>query len=154
MELGIGYFGDARLQRNGEFMMERVVERQTVCLRNLADNRAEQAKLRRFLANDSVTVEEMVSSRAMFVAAAAAGKAAPGAPGSPAAPGGRASPVPGAPGVVGRPVVVTPAVCCVPWDNAGAYLRFSATYLARDEPDEDELMAETVARLGRLELRF
>lgn len=74
MELGIGYFGDARLQRNGEFMMERVVERQTICLRNLADNRAEQAKLTRLLANDSVTIEEMVSYRAMFVAAAAAGR--------------------------------------------------------------------------------
>jgi LL-diaminopimelate aminotransferase len=46
------------------------------------------------------------------------------------------------------------SVCCVPWDNAGPYLRFSATYLAKDEPDEDELMAETVARLGRLDLRF
>jgi LL-diaminopimelate aminotransferase len=46
------------------------------------------------------------------------------------------------------------SVCCVPWDNAGSYLRFSATYLAKDEPDEDELMAETVARLGRLDLRF
>jgi hypothetical protein len=74
VELEIGYFGDARLQRNGEFMTGRVVERQTVCLRNLADSRAEQAKLRRFLANDSVTAEEMVSTRAMFVAAAAAGR--------------------------------------------------------------------------------
>jgi hypothetical protein len=74
VELGIGYFGDARLQRNGELMMERVVGRQTICLRNLADDRAEQAKLRRFLANDSVTGEEMVSSRATFVAAAATGR--------------------------------------------------------------------------------
>jgi hypothetical protein len=74
VELGIGYFGDARLQRNGELMVERVVERQTICLRNLGDDRAEQAKLRRLLANDSVTVEEMVSTRAMFVAAAAAGR--------------------------------------------------------------------------------
>jgi hypothetical protein len=74
VELRIGYFGDARLQRNGELIMERVVERQTVCLRNLGDDRAEQAKLRRFLANESVTVKEMVSSRAMFVAAAAAGR--------------------------------------------------------------------------------
>jgi hypothetical protein len=54
--------------------MERVVWRETTCLRNLADNRAEQVKLRRFLENDSVTVEEMVSSRAMFVAAAATGR--------------------------------------------------------------------------------
>jgi LL-diaminopimelate aminotransferase len=46
------------------------------------------------------------------------------------------------------------SVCCVPWDNAGPYLRFSVTYLARNEAEEDELMAETVARLGRLELQF
>lgn len=46
------------------------------------------------------------------------------------------------------------SVCCVPWDDAGAYLRFSVTYLAPDEAAEDALMRETVARLGRLKLRF
>jgi LL-diaminopimelate aminotransferase len=46
------------------------------------------------------------------------------------------------------------SVCCVPWDDAGPYLRFSATYLAQGEAEEDELMAETVARLGKLNLRF
>jgi LL-diaminopimelate aminotransferase len=46
------------------------------------------------------------------------------------------------------------SVSCVPWDNAGPYLRFSVTYLAKDEADEDSLMAETVRRLGRLHLRF
>ena len=46
------------------------------------------------------------------------------------------------------------SVCCVPWDDAGPFLRFSVTYIAKEEPDEDELMAETVARLGRLQLRF
>jgi LL-diaminopimelate aminotransferase len=46
------------------------------------------------------------------------------------------------------------SVICVPWDNAGPYLRFSVTYLARDEAEEDALMAETVRRLGRLQLRF
>jgi LL-diaminopimelate aminotransferase len=46
------------------------------------------------------------------------------------------------------------SVICVPWDNAGAFLRFSATYLAKDEAEEDRLMAETVARLGKLGLRF
>jgi len=43
---------------------------------------------------------------------------------------------------------------CVPWDNAGPYLRFSVTYLAKNEKEEDELMVETVSRLGRLGLRF
>jgi LL-diaminopimelate aminotransferase len=46
------------------------------------------------------------------------------------------------------------SVCCVPWDDAGAYLRFSATYLAKDEAEEDQLMRETVERLGRLGLQF
>ncbi|MBI3409363.1 MAG: aminotransferase class I/II-fold pyridoxal phosphate-dependent enzyme, partial [Planctomycetes bacterium] len=46
------------------------------------------------------------------------------------------------------------SVICVPWDNAGPYLRFSVTYLAKDEKEEDALMAETVRRLGRLGLRF
>jgi LL-diaminopimelate aminotransferase len=46
------------------------------------------------------------------------------------------------------------SVICVPWDNAGPYLRFSATYLAKDEAEEDRLMVETAARLGRLGLGF
>ena len=46
------------------------------------------------------------------------------------------------------------SVICVPWDNAGPYLRFSATYLAKDEAEEDRLMNETVNRLGKLQLRF
>ncbi len=46
------------------------------------------------------------------------------------------------------------SVICVPWDNAGAFLRFSVTYIAKDEAEEDALMAETVRRLGRLGLRF
>jgi LL-diaminopimelate aminotransferase len=46
------------------------------------------------------------------------------------------------------------SVCCVPWDDAGPYLRFSVTYLAKDEAEEDGLMAETVERLGKLQLGF
>src|SRR5262249_38925998 len=46
------------------------------------------------------------------------------------------------------------SICCVPWDDAGAYLRFSVTDLARDEAEEDALMAQTVERLSRLKLRF
>src|SRR6516225_3458146 len=38
------------------------------------------------------------------------------------------------------------SVCCVPWDDAGPYLRFSVTYLAATEADEDRLMTETVHR--------
>ncbi len=46
------------------------------------------------------------------------------------------------------------SVICVPWDNAGPFLRFSVTYLAKDEAEEDALMAETQRRLGQLGLRF
>jgi LL-diaminopimelate aminotransferase len=46
------------------------------------------------------------------------------------------------------------SVCCVPWDDAGPFLRFSVTYLAPDEATEDALMAATVERLRGLKLRF
>ena len=51
-------------------------------------------------------------------------------------------------------LITEQSVCCVPWDDAGAYLRFSATYLAKDEAEEDALMGETAERLGRLRLEF
>jgi hypothetical protein len=74
VEMGIGYFGDARLEKNGALITQRVSERQAVCLRKLADDRSEQVKFRRFLSNEAVTVEEMVAHRAKFVAAAARGR--------------------------------------------------------------------------------
>ncbi len=51
-------------------------------------------------------------------------------------------------------LITEQSVCCVPWDDAGPFLRFSVTYLAQDEAAEDALMAETVERLGRLQLQF
>lgn len=42
----------------------------------------------------------------------------------------------------------------VPWDDAGAFLRFSVTYIAADEAAEDALMAETLRRIGSLKLVF
>ena len=39
-------------------------------------------------------------------------------------------------------------VVTVPWDDAGAYLRFSVTYVAGSEAEEDELMEETKRRLS------
>jgi len=38
----------------------------------------------------------------------------------------------------------------VPWDDAGAFLRFSVTYEAADERAEDALMAETETRLKNI----
>jgi LL-diaminopimelate aminotransferase len=51
-------------------------------------------------------------------------------------------------------LITEQSVCCVPWDDAGPYLRFSVTYTANTEADEDALMRETVARLTGMHLRF
>jgi len=74
MDMAIGYFGDARLAKNGGLIASRVAERQTVCIRKLADDRSEQVKFRRLLANAAVTVEEMVAHRGAIVSVAAAGR--------------------------------------------------------------------------------
>lgn len=46
------------------------------------------------------------------------------------------------------------SICTVPWDDAGAFLRFSVTYEAVDEAAEDALMAETEARLKNIRPMF
>ena len=51
-------------------------------------------------------------------------------------------------------LITEQSVCTVPWDDAGAFLRFSVTYIAKDEAEEDALMAETVARLQGMKLGF
>ncbi len=51
-------------------------------------------------------------------------------------------------------LITEQSVCCVPWDDAGSYLRFSVTYTAKDEAEEDAIMAQTVSRLKGMELRF
>ncbi len=42
------------------------------------------------------------------------------------------------------------SICTVPWDDAGAYLRFSVTYEAADEAAEDSLMAEMERRMKQI----
>jgi LL-diaminopimelate aminotransferase len=42
----------------------------------------------------------------------------------------------------------------VPWQEAGPYLRFSATYEAADEAAENAIMAETKRRLTDVSLLF
>ena len=46
------------------------------------------------------------------------------------------------------------SIITVPWDDAGAFLRFSVTYEAADEKAEDALMAETETRLKQLKPVF
>lgn len=46
------------------------------------------------------------------------------------------------------------SIVTVPWDDAGPHLRFSVTYQAADEAEEDALMAETERRLSLLNPKF
>ena len=46
------------------------------------------------------------------------------------------------------------SICTVPWDDAGAFLRFSVTYEAADEAAEDALMATTEERLKQIQPVF
>ena len=51
-------------------------------------------------------------------------------------------------------LITEQSICTVPWDDAGAYLRFSVTYEAHDEAAEDALMAETEKRLKQIQPVF
>lgn len=51
-------------------------------------------------------------------------------------------------------LITEQSICTVPWDDAGAYLRFSVTYEAADESAEDALMAETESRLRNIKPMF
>ena len=46
------------------------------------------------------------------------------------------------------------SICTVPWDDAGPYLRFSVTYEADNEQQEDVLMAQTEERLKTIQFEF
>ena len=45
-------------------------------------------------------------------------------------------------------------ISTVPWDDAGAFLRFSATFAAGDEADERRVLEEAGRRLKELDLKF
>ncbi len=45
-------------------------------------------------------------------------------------------------------------ISTVPWDDAGPYLRFSVTFVARGEPDEQRILSEIAARLGGVRFQF
>ncbi len=55
---------------------------------------------------------------------------------------------------VSQYLITEHSICTVPWDDAGAFLRFSVTYEAADEAAEDVLMTETEKRLNGLHLTF
>ncbi len=45
-------------------------------------------------------------------------------------------------------------ISTVPWDDAGAYLRFSVTFVAKDAQDEQRVLAEIARRLGDVRFEF
>jgi LL-diaminopimelate aminotransferase len=45
-------------------------------------------------------------------------------------------------------------ISTVPWDDAGAYVRFSVTFIAKDESDERRVLAEIDQRLGGSRFEF
>jgi LL-diaminopimelate aminotransferase len=51
-------------------------------------------------------------------------------------------------------LITEQSICTVPWDDAGPYLRFSATYEAAGEKAEDALMADTESRLKNIRPEF
>jgi LL-diaminopimelate aminotransferase len=45
-------------------------------------------------------------------------------------------------------------ISTVPWDDVGQYLRFSATFVAKNKDDEYRVIEEMKKRLKALELQF
>jgi LL-diaminopimelate aminotransferase len=45
-------------------------------------------------------------------------------------------------------------ISTVPWDDAGAYLRFSVTFVAKDQGDEGRIIREIAQRLGDVKFEF
>jgi LL-diaminopimelate aminotransferase len=45
-------------------------------------------------------------------------------------------------------------ISTVPWDEAGAYLRFSVTFVAQDQADEARILSEIGRRLGGVRWEF
>jgi LL-diaminopimelate aminotransferase len=45
-------------------------------------------------------------------------------------------------------------ISTVPWDDAGAYLRFSVTFVAKDQRDEERILKEIGRRLGDVKFAF
>lgn len=70
----IGVFGDKRLCKVGIEFYSRVIQRNTVCVRRLSDDRATQTKFQRFLDNPRVTSGEIDRYASERTARAVAGR--------------------------------------------------------------------------------
>jgi len=73
-EYCIGLFGDRRLCRIGALLYSRILERDTVCLRRLSDNRPTQRRFHRLLEHRNVTPQEIIRHGSERTARAAAGR--------------------------------------------------------------------------------
>src|SRR6267378_644167 len=70
----IGYFGDARRQRAGATLCERVVETGTLVLRRAGRDRRGEMSAQRFLASSDVTHQEILATAGQRTASACAGR--------------------------------------------------------------------------------
>jgi len=73
-QLCVGAFGDKRLCKTGVLLYSRMLERSTVCLRRLSDDRATQRRFHRFLEHHNVTPQEIIRHGSERTAKAAAGR--------------------------------------------------------------------------------
>lgn len=70
----IGFFGDQRLCKTGTLFYSRILERGTICLRRLSDDRATQRRFHRLLEHPEVTPQEIIRQGSDRAAQAAAGR--------------------------------------------------------------------------------
>lgn len=70
----IGLFGDERLCKSGILLLKRMIERGTVCLRQLSDDRATQRRIHRLLEHSNVTPQEIIRHGCGRTGKAAAGR--------------------------------------------------------------------------------
>ena len=76
MSMGLGRFGDRRLEKGGIFLLDRLLEagQQGVRIRPLGGDRAGEVRIGRFLHNLSVTPEEMLETALARTCALVAGR--------------------------------------------------------------------------------
>lgn len=67
-------FGDLRLKKTLELLIERMLSKLTVCLRKLGEDRAGEVRFGRFLANKKVTTERLTKGICAPTAISAAGR--------------------------------------------------------------------------------
>ena len=46
------------------------------------------------------------------------------------------------------------SISTVPWDDVGSFLRFSATFEAKSDADDDRVLKELEQRLSQVDLKF